>query len=148
MTAATKRVALEPAVRAFLAAPRYAVIATVNRDGSPQLTEIWYDLRDGQLIFNMTTERLKRRNLARDPRVSLLVSTKKGDPAWDSLAYVRIDGTAREIATGDEGREDITLLTARYDGPAEAERLRAHWYAQDRVTYAVDIERVYTKGSI
>jgi PPOX class probable F420-dependent enzyme len=142
----TKKSALEPKVRAFLAQPRYAVIATVNRDGSPQMTEIWYDLRGDQLIFNMTTERLKRRNLARDPRVSLLASTKKGAPAWDTLAYVRVDGRAREIATGDEGREDITRLTARYDGPEEAERLRPNWYKQDRVTYAIDIERVYAKG--
>lgn len=142
----TKKGALDPVVRAFLAAPRYAVIATVNADGSPQLTEIWYDLRDDQLIFNMTTERLKRRNLARDPRVSLLVSTKKGEPAWDTLTYVRVDGTAREIATGDEGREDIVRLTARYDGPEEADRTRAQWYTQDRVTYAIDVRRVYTKG--
>ena len=33
---------IEPRIREFLAAPRYAVLATVNPSGSPQLTEMWY----------------------------------------------------------------------------------------------------------
>lgn len=143
---ATKTIALEPRAREFLAAPRYAVIATVNPSGSPQLTEIWYDLRGDQLVFNMAAERIKRRNLSRDPRVSLLVAGVKGEPVWASVRYVRVDGRAREIASGDAGREDIYLLGVRYDGPEEAERGRAGWSKQERITYAIDIERVYLKG--
>jgi PPOX class probable F420-dependent enzyme len=136
----------EPLVREFLAAPRYAVIATVNADGSPQLTEIWYDLRGDELIFNMAAERVKVRNLARDPRVSLLVAGVKGEPTWRSTAYVRVEGRAREIASGAAGVEDIYRLGIRYDGAEAAERSKREWSKQQRVSYAIDARHVYVKG--
>jgi len=147
MATKVKATPFEPRVREYLAAPRYAVIATVNPDGSPQLTEIWYDLRGDELIVNMAAERVKVRNLARDPRVSLLVAGVKGEPTWDSIRYVRVDGRAREIASGADGVEDIYRLGIRYDGPEEAERAkRETWSKQQRVTYAIDAKRVYVKG--
>ncbi|MBI4338031.1 MAG: PPOX class F420-dependent oxidoreductase [Chloroflexi bacterium] len=53
--------------------PLLAVLATVNRDGSPQLTPVWYDF-DGT-YFNITTVdgRVKVRNLRRDSRAVLCV---------------------------------------------------------------------------
>ena len=148
MTAETKtKPIFEPRVREFLAAPRYAVIATVNPDNSPQLTEIWYDLRADELIFNMAAERQKIRNLTRDPRVSLLVAGVKGEPTWRSLTYVRVEGRAREIASGPEGLEDIYRLAVRYDGAETAERAKRDlWSKQERVTYAIAAKRVYVKG--
>jgi PPOX class probable F420-dependent enzyme len=147
MATKVKATPFEPRVREFLAAPRYAVIATVNPDGSPQLTEIWYDLRGDELIVNIAAERVKVRNLARDPRVSLLVAGVKGEPTWNSITYVRVDGRAREIASGSAGVEDIYRLGIRYDGPEEAERTkRATWSKQQRVSYAIDARRVYVKG--
>jgi PPOX class probable F420-dependent enzyme len=144
---ATKTSVLEPRVREFLAAPRYAVIATVNPNGSPQLTEIWYDLRGDELVFNMGAERVKIRNLAKDPRVSLLVAGVKGEPTWGSLTYVRVEGRARQIASGKEGVEDIYRLAVRYDGAEAAERgKRDVWSKQQRVSYAIEPKRVYTKG--
>jgi nitroimidazol reductase NimA-like FMN-containing flavoprotein (pyridoxamine 5'-phosphate oxidase superfamily) len=58
-------------VREFLEAPRYAVLATVNRDGSPHLTEMGYGIRRDELFFNTTEEHQKKQNLDRDPRVSM-----------------------------------------------------------------------------
>jgi PPOX class probable F420-dependent enzyme len=147
MATKTKTIVFEPRVRDFLAAPRYAVIATVNPDGSPQLTEIWYDLRGDQLVFNMGAERVKIRNLTRDPRVSLLVAGVKGEPTWASITYVRVEGRAHQIASGAQGVEDIYRLGIRYDGAEAAERAkRETWSKQERVTYAIDPKRVYVKG--
>lgn len=138
---------LEPKVRAFLEAPRYAVLATVNPSGSPHLTEMWYELRGDEVIFNTTEERTKRRNLEHDPRVSLLVSAVRGEPTWRSLAYVRLDGVVRQVATGDAARQDIRGMGVRYDGPEEAERSwRESWSKQNRVTYAISLRRLYAKG--
>lgn len=132
----TTAVGLDATVRDFLAAPRFAVLGTRNRDGSPHLTVIWYELRGDELVINTTAARQKRRNLERDPRVSLLVGTAD--------RYVRADGPAREIATGREALEDIRRLAIRYDGPEEAERqVREKWSRQERVTYAIGIERLY-----
>jgi PPOX class probable F420-dependent enzyme len=137
---------LEPRVRTFLEAPRYAVLATVNRDGSPHLTEMWYGVREGELFFNTTEERHKTQNLARDARVSLLVSEKKGNPIWRSLVYVRVDGRARLVRTGPDAIEDIVSLAIRYDGPDAEANARASYANMHRATWAIDVRRVYLKG--
>jgi PPOX class probable F420-dependent enzyme len=133
---------LEPRVREFLEGPRYAVLATLNPSGSPHLTEMWYELRGDEIIFNTTDERAKRRNLEHDARVSLLVGAKKGDVVWRSLAYVRVDG----VASGKEALEDICRFALHYDGPAEAAKVRVAYAKQSRITYAITIRRSYTKG--
>jgi len=137
---------LTPQVRTFLEAPRYAVLATINPDGTPHLTEMWYGLRDGELFFNTTEERFKRRNLDRDTRVSLLVSAEKGDDVWRTLTYVRVDGTARLVASGARAIEDIVGLSIRYDGPASEPKARGTYGRMHRETYAIDVRHIYIKG--
>ena len=63
----------------FLAEPRNGIVATVNPDGFPQLTPIWFLWEDGTVYFSTTAPRLKTRNLRRDGRVSLCVD-EPGDP--------------------------------------------------------------------
>jgi len=65
---------------------------------------------------------------------------------WRSLAYVRIDGTARLVATGDVALEDIVGLAVRYDGPGAESSARASYAPMKRATYAIRIGRVYAKG--
>ena len=51
----------------------FAFVATLMRDGSPQVTPVWID-RDGDLvIFNTAMGRTKQRNLARDPRLAMAI---------------------------------------------------------------------------
>ena len=91
------------------------------------------------MIVNTTQERMKARNLAVDPRVSLLVG--------ESERYMRLDGVARAIAFGDEARNDIRELGVRYDGEAAADRQASTvWGKQDRVTYAIKVRHVYKYG--
>lgn len=137
---------LSASVRAWLDGPRYAVLATLNLSGSPHLTEMWYELRGDVVIFNTTDDRAKSRNLARDARVSLLVSELKGEATLRATNYVRIDGRARKIADGAQGLADILSLAERYDGKGAGERARPAYSKQHRVTYAIDIRRVYAKG--
>ena len=137
---------LTPSVRAWLEGPRYAVLATLNPSGAPQITEMWYELRGDEVIFNTTEDRAKTRNVERDARVSLLVSQRKGEPTFQSTNYVRIDGQARKIADGAKGLEDILSLAERYDGKEAGERARAGYSKQRRVTYAISIRKVYAKG--
>ena len=123
-------------VRAFLDAPRFAVLATLRADGSPHLTVVWYGLRGDEVIVNTTVPRSKARNLARDPRVSLLVG--------EMARYVRLEGEARVVATGAAALRDIHDLAVRYDGEEAAERqTRTLWSTQERVTYAIAVRRIY-----
>ena len=130
---------LDDDVRAFLDAPRPADLATLNPDGSPQLSVIWYARRGDLVIVNTTAQRVKTKNMERDGRVALLV----GDPQ----RYVRLDGDARLVATGAEALADIRALAVRYNGEAAAERTtRDVWSKEDRVTYAITVRRVYRYG--
>jgi PPOX class probable F420-dependent enzyme len=132
-------VALDDDIRAFLDAPRPADLATLNADGSPQLSIIWYARRGDEVLVNTTAQRVKARNMDRDPRVSLLVG--------DADRYVRLDGVARVVATGSEALADIRAMAVRYEGEEHAEReTRDVWSKQHRVTYAIAIRRVYRYG--
>ena len=130
---------LDDDIRMFLDAPRPADLATLNPDGSPQLSVIWYARRGDEVIVNTTAQRVKTKNMERDARVALLV----GDPE----TYVRLDGDARIVATGAEALADISALAVRYNGAVAAERMtRDVWSTQDRVTYAIAVRRVYRYG--
>ena len=130
---------LDDDVRVFLDAPRPADLATLNPDGSPQLSMIWYARRGDVVVVNTTAQRVKTKNMERDGRVALLV----GDPQ----KYVRLDGDARFVATGAEALADIRALAVRYNGEEAAERMTHDvWSTQDRVTYAISVRRVYRYG--
>jgi PPOX class probable F420-dependent enzyme len=87
----------------------YAVLATVNADGSPQTSVMWVG-RDGNDLLMSTVEgRLKHRNMVRDPRVSVTV-IDSADPE----SYVELRGLAS--MTLDIGRQADTRLSWKYDG--------------------------------
>ena len=54
-----------------------AYVATVNADGSPQVTPVWVDTDGEAIVFNTARGRLKWRNLERDPRVSITVVERR-----------------------------------------------------------------------
>jgi PPOX class probable F420-dependent enzyme len=97
-------ITLNEAAREVLDGPHFAVIATSNADGRPQSSVIFVK-RDGDtVVFSTINGRLKTRNMARDPRVSLLVVDK------EKGRYVEIRGTV-EITEDPEKR----LLYEMYD---------------------------------
>ena len=130
---------LSPDLQLFMDAPHQADLATINPDGTPQLSVIWYERRGDEVVVNTTAQRVKARNMDRDPRVALLVG--------GSDRYVRVDGDARIVSTGPAALADIRALAVRYDGEdAAARQTRDVWSTQDRVTYAIAIRRVYRYG--
>ena len=64
---------LDDRVKGLLDRRPFAVLATLNPDGTPQTSVIWV-ARDGDvLIFTTHDQRRKARNLLRDPRASVTV---------------------------------------------------------------------------
>ena len=51
--------------------PNILFVATVNSDGSPQVTPVWTHVEDGRVTFNTAKGRVKERNMRRDPRIGL-----------------------------------------------------------------------------
>src|SRR6202012_2318194 len=87
----------------------YAVLATVNPDGSPQTSVVWVGRDGGDLLFSTVEGRVKHRNMVRDPRVSVSI-IDSADPE----NYVELRG--RVAMTPDVGRSFATQLSWEYDG--------------------------------
>ncbi|TJZ97920.1 PPOX class F420-dependent oxidoreductase [Actinacidiphila oryziradicis] len=65
--------ALDDETRGMLDGKSFATVATLNRDGAPHTSLVWVARDGGTVLFSTTAQRLKARNLARDPRISLTV---------------------------------------------------------------------------
>jgi PPOX class probable F420-dependent enzyme len=87
----------------------YAVLATINPDGSPQTSVMWVGREGHDLLFSTVEGRMKHRNMRRDPRVSVTV-IDSADPE----NYVELRG--RVSMTPDVGRRLDTQLSWKYDG--------------------------------
>ena len=87
-----------------------AYVATVNRDGSPQVTPVWVDTDGEAIVFNTARGRLKCRNLERDPRVSLTVVDADNPESRTLIAH------GRAILTEEGALEHIDFLCRKYDG--------------------------------
>ncbi len=98
-----------PATLALLDGRNYAVLATVNPDGSPQTSVMWVGRDGAEVLFSTVEGRRKHRNMVRDPRVSVSV-IDSADPE----NYVELRG--RVSMTPDVGRRFDTQLSWKYDG--------------------------------
>lgn len=75
---------------AVIAGNKLGVLATIKRDGRPQLSNVTYHFDPRNLVVevSITEPRAKTRNLRRDPRATLLVSS---DDGW---SYAVAEGNA------------------------------------------------------
>jgi PPOX class probable F420-dependent enzyme len=120
---------LDPGSRAFLERPLFGKLATLMRDGSPQVTPVWYMLERGKLIVNTARGRVKYWNMKRDPRVCLLVD--------DGYSYVSVFGAAR-LATERDAMKDIETLAVRYRGEKRGRAdARNRYWKMKRVSFEV-----------
>lgn len=105
----TRRV-FDDKLLALIADNALGVLATIKRDGRPQLSNVTYhfDARASAVEISVTEPRAKTRNLRRDPRASLLVSSEDG---W---SYAVAEGNAvlspPAAAPDDETVESLVTL--------------------------------------
>jgi PPOX class probable F420-dependent enzyme len=57
--------------RQRLSDPNLGFLATIMKDGSPQVSPIWVDVDGDLIVFNTAKGRVKEQNLRRDPRVAI-----------------------------------------------------------------------------
>ena len=61
----------------ILEGKNFASLATINSDGSPQVSVVWIDYKDNHILINTAKNRIKTNNMERDPRVSISVTDAK-----------------------------------------------------------------------
>ena len=126
---------LSDQARAFLTEKRFAVLATINANGTPQLTTMWYELQGDEIMMNTKVGRTKEQNLRRDQRISICVE--------DGYRYVTLSGTARLIDDQPTAQADIRRLAERYHTAEKAAQIvRDQFTKERRMTFRMTIERV------
>jgi PPOX class probable F420-dependent enzyme len=122
--------------RAFLEEPFVGVVTTLQRDGAPQSTVVWVDVDDDGVSVNTAYGRIKPRNLARDPRISLVVV----DPA-DAYRWFKLAGTATLV---DEGADaQIDRLSKKYTG---RDVYASRQPGEQRVSVRITPDRILSRG--
>jgi PPOX class probable F420-dependent enzyme len=126
---------LSAKARRFLEEHRFAVLATINADGTPQQSPVWYELQGDEIMMNTRRGRLKDRNLRRDPRCSICV---EGEYDW-----ITIRGTARLIDDPEIAQADIHHLSVINHGPEiAAQQVADQFSREERITIRLSIEDV------
>ena len=72
--------------------PAFASLATLNPDGTPQVTPVWVDYDGKNILVNTAKGRVKHRNLQRNPQVALVIP----DPE-NPYRYLGIQGRVTEM---------------------------------------------------
>jgi uncharacterized protein len=94
---------------ALIADNSLGVLATIKGDGRPQMSNVTYhfDPRELTIEVSVTEPRAKTRNLRRDPRASLLVSSEDG---W-SYAVAEGDAVLSPPAAAPDDETVESLIT-------------------------------------
>jgi PPOX class probable F420-dependent enzyme len=121
--------------RAFLQERRFAVLATLNKDGSPQLTTMWYLLEGDTIMMNTKEGRIKDLNMKRDPRIAICVE--------DGYNFITISGTVTMNYDQETAHQDIYRLAVRNHGEEKAKRqLEEQFSKEQRITLHLQCENV------
>ncbi len=127
---------LSQKARVFLKELHFAVLATINQDGVPQLTTMWYLLEDdGTILMNTKVGRLKERNLRRDPRISICIE--------DGYNFLTISGVVQLNHDPEKAQQDIFRLSTRYHGRENASRqMREQFSKEARISFILIPEHI------
>lgn len=124
---------LSERARAFLSeGKKYAVLATIGKDGVPQQTQVWYELQGNEIMMNTAAGRKKADYLERDPRVSICVT--------DGYDYVTVVGKVNLNDDQAVAQADIRHLAVRYEGEEAATRMMQRFSTQQRITLRMSID--------
>jgi PPOX class probable F420-dependent enzyme len=128
----------------FVAGRRAGVLATIRRDGRPQLSNInyLYEPDRRRVRISVTADRAKARNLARDPRACLHVTS---EDFW-TWAVVGGDVTLSAIAAdpGDAAVEELVELYRLLQGEhPDWDEYRRVMVSDRRQVVRIDVSEAY-----
>ena len=127
----------DPIVK-FFSGNNFAFLGTLNKDGSPQVTPTWIDIveDEGQelILINTARDRIKQKNVSRDPRVSISVVDEENPYSMITIKARVVDQTTKGAD------EHIDKLAKRY---LNAERYPAHSSNVKRIILKIKPEKIF-----
>jgi PPOX class probable F420-dependent enzyme len=85
-------------------------VATLDKEGAPHLTTVWFAYRDGAYLFETYGKSQKVVNMRRDPRVAVLAEQ---GTSYDELRGVSVQGSAEIVDAGEPLLTLMKVIVAR-----------------------------------
>jgi PPOX class probable F420-dependent enzyme len=126
-------IALSEGAKRIIDKKNFVHIATIMKDGSPQVSPMWVYRHGDSVMISTGIDRVKTRNIQRDPRVALSISD-----ADSPFPPLQIRGRVVEIITGEPAVEGFVEVTKKYTGNEPAKRPPA----AERVVYRIEADSV------
>ena len=125
---------MEPQAEKFFRDKNLVFIATIMKDGSPQLSPVWANYDNGHILVNTAEGRVKHKNVLRDPRVAISVVSQN-----NPLDMTTIRGKVIEIVP-DYDYVHINKLTKKYMG---VENYPFRQVGEKRIVLKIKPEKVF-----
>ncbi|KPC66301.1 PPOX class F420-dependent oxidoreductase [Streptomyces chattanoogensis] len=122
-------------LKRLLDTPVFVTVATIQPDGSPQVSPVWVKRDGDDLLISTTVGRRKEANLRRDPRVSVVIQ-----PFDAPYTYAEVRGSASLTTEG--GQALIDELSQKYTGKRYAEFNPAAGEDAERVVIRITPRKV------
>lgn len=127
-------VEMEPKAENLFKDKNLVFIATVMKDGSPQLSPVWANYEDGHILVNTAEGRVKHKNVLRDSRVAISAVSQN-----NPLNMTTIRGKVIEIVP-DYDYVHINKLTKKYMG---VENYPFRQAGEKRIVLKIKPEKVF-----
>ncbi len=115
----------------------FAHLATLMPDGTPQVTPVWFEYKNGHFIVNTARGRLKDKNMHANKHVALSIS----DP---DNPYRHLSIRGRIVSETEQGADDvIDGLAKKYMG---VDKYPLRQAGEVRVTYEIEVDKVAGMG--
>ena len=136
---------LDPNLVALAAARNIGALATIKRDGRPQLSTVafTFDPAAAMARVSVVDDRAKVHNLRRDPRASLFVSSADG---WSySVLEGAVELSPVAVAPDDETVEELVAVfrAIRGEEHPDWDEFRAAMVSDHRLVARLRVERAY-----
>ena len=119
----------------ILDAQNFAHVATLMKDGSPQVSPVWVYRHDDNVMISTGVDRIKTRNIKRDPRVAVSIA-----PLDAPFPPLLLRGKVVELITGEDAVDGFVEVSKKY-GNANPQRPPA----AERVVYKIEVTHCNVK---
>jgi PPOX class probable F420-dependent enzyme len=127
----------------LVAARRQGVLASINGDGTPQLSNVLYAVDDERRVIRISTtaDRVKSRNLARDPRAALHVL---GEDFWQyAVAEGDVSLSAVAAAPGDAATAELLEVHSTFYGELDRAAFDLEMIDHRRLVVRLHVNHLY-----
>lgn len=127
----------------FLGANRLGALGTIKRDGHPHLSTVAYrwDPATRMISIGSTADRVKVRQLTRDPRAALYVSSA------DQLTFAVAEGAAEispvSTTPGDATGREMLSMFPEFDNPEDEATFLANMVEDKRLVIRLHVSKLY-----